>query len=70
VASAKTCPHELSEHVTLSGTKVREKLTAGERPRKEFSRPEAADVLICSMRNAPSLCLHQTPTLRIFLRAL
>ena len=50
MASAKTCPHPSSEHITLSGTKVREKLAAGERPPKEFSRPEVADVLIGSMR--------------------
>jgi len=36
--------------VTLSGTKVREKLAAGERPPIEFSRPEVADVLIAAMR--------------------
>ena len=50
MASAKTCPHPSSKHITLSGTKVREKLAAGERPPKEFSRPEVADVLINSMR--------------------
>ena len=50
MASAKTCPHSNEQQVTLSGTKVRQLLQAGEMPPREFSRPEVARVLIEAMR--------------------
>jgi sulfate adenylyltransferase len=50
MATPKTCPHDGAERVSLSGTKVREMLRAGERPPLEFSRPEVADILIEAMR--------------------
>ncbi|NIV71345.1 sulfate adenylyltransferase [Candidatus Saccharibacteria bacterium] len=50
MASAKTCPHDKSQHVFLSGTKVRQLLKNGELPPKEFSRPEVAELLMKAMR--------------------
>jgi len=50
MATGKSCPHDKSSHVFLSGTKVRDLLRAGERPPEEFTRPEVADILIDAMR--------------------
>ncbi|MEQ9097341.1 MAG: sulfate adenylyltransferase [Phycisphaerales bacterium] len=46
MVSGKTFPKIEGDQVFLSGTKVRDMLANGERPPKEFSRPEVADVLI------------------------
>jgi sulfate adenylyltransferase len=45
VASAKTCPHDQTEHLHLSGTRQRELLSAGKLPPPELTRPEVAVIL-------------------------
>jgi sulfate adenylyltransferase len=50
MASSKTCPHDKSLHMHLSGTKVRALLRNGECPPPEFTRPEVAKILIEGMK--------------------
>ncbi|AWN22588.1 sulfate adenylyltransferase [Deinococcus irradiatisoli] len=52
LVSPRTCPHDASHHLVLSGTKVREKLRAGEPLPPEFSRPEVAEVLRAAYQQA------------------
>ncbi len=46
MATSRTCPHDSSHHVFLSGTRVREMLASGELPPVEFTRPEVARILM------------------------
>jgi sulfate adenylyltransferase len=46
MASYKSCPHDSSNHVSLSGTKVREMLKSGQIPPPEFTRREIAEILL------------------------
>jgi sulfate adenylyltransferase len=45
VVSAKTCPHDKSHHIVLSGTQVRNMLRANQPLPGEFTRPEVAEIL-------------------------
>ncbi|MBI4316676.1 MAG: sulfate adenylyltransferase [Chloroflexi bacterium] len=50
IVSIKTCPHDRSEHVVLSGTQVRQLLERGEALPTEFTRPEVSKVLVDGMQ--------------------
>lgn len=45
MASLRTCPHDKDDRLLLSGTKLRKMLSEGEKPPKEFSRPEVVKIL-------------------------
>ncbi|MFQ5488317.1 MAG: sulfate adenylyltransferase [Gammaproteobacteria bacterium] len=45
MASMRTCPHEGSDRLLLSGTKLRKALSEGEEVPAEFSRPEVLEIL-------------------------
>ncbi len=51
MASMKTCPHTAADRLLISGTKLREMLASGQRPAKEFSRPEVIDILMEYYKN-------------------
>jgi sulfate adenylyltransferase len=52
MATAKTCPHPPSSRVELSGTRLREQLSAGQLPPPEYSRREVAELLVEAYRAA------------------
>ncbi|MBV1879990.1 MAG: sulfate adenylyltransferase [Pseudomonadales bacterium] len=45
MASMKTCPHEAKDRVLVSGTKLRDALSAGDEVEDNFSRPEVLAIL-------------------------
>ncbi len=52
LASLRTCPHDASARLELSGTKVREILRTGGTLPTEFTRPEVAEILRSHYRAA------------------
>ena len=45
LASARTCPHDATSRLDLSGSRVREILRSGRRLPPQFTRPETAEIL-------------------------
>jgi len=52
MASPRTCPHGDDDHLMISGTRLRQMLSRGERPPTTFTRPEVAEILIDYYRRA------------------
>ncbi len=59
MATARTCPHDPKDHITVSGTRLREMLSSGTDVPPEISRPEVAAILreyYARMRPTPGAC--------------
>lgn len=52
VASAKSCPHDSTHHLILSGTQIRQMLREQQLPPPEFTRPEVAQILLAAMTSS------------------
>ena len=50
MASDKTCPHSSDQHVHLTGKALRQMLSEGHAPPREFTRPEVAEILVAAAR--------------------
>jgi sulfate adenylyltransferase len=46
IANEKICPHEESQRLNFSGTKLRQIFESGQRPPAEFMRPEVSDAIL------------------------
>jgi sulfate adenylyltransferase len=45
MATARTCPHGDKDRLQISGTRLREMFSKGEKIPEEFSRPEVVAIL-------------------------
>ena len=52
MASMKTCPHDKSQRVLISGTDLRAMLAEGKEPPREYTRPEVSEILMNYYRSA------------------
>jgi len=46
ITNDKTCPHDDSDHINFSGTKIRELLSQRQTPPKELMRAEVAEIIL------------------------